>query len=295
MDIYKQRFFNFLKFEKRYSEHTITAYTLEIERFQAFLEAEGIAFEEVDYRVVRQFLSEMKENGRQASSINRSMSSLRSFYKFLVRENVVTSSPMQLVRALKTPKRLPVVIDPQKMVNLLDQTERDLTSFEQAREFLVLELLFGTGIRLAELLAIQERDIDFYNKRILIFGKRNKERLVPVHQTLLAEIKRYLVLKHAQDFKTHSTYLIVAKEGKQASRGMIQRIVKHWLGQITSQKKRSPHVLRHSFATALLNNGADLNAIKELLGHAGLAATQVYTHNSVERLKSIYKQAHPKA
>lgn len=291
----KQRFLRFLEFEKRYSAHTISAYELEIERFLQFLSAEDIAFESVDYRVVRHFLASMKENGRQASSINRSISSLRSFYKFLVREGYIVSSPMQLVQALKTPKRLPVVVESEKMVDLLEKRRIDQDSFEEARDFLILEMLFGTGIRVSELLAIQEGDIDTYNSRIRIFGKRNKERLVPIHRTLLEEIKQYLALKNAQDFKNKSSYLIVTKEGKQAYRGLVYNRVRQSLGHITSQQKKSPHVLRHTFATALLNNGADLNAIKELLGHAGLAATQIYTHNSVERLKSIYKQAHPKA
>ncbi|PRD44142.1 tyrosine-type recombinase/integrase [Sphingobacterium haloxyli] len=291
----KQRFLSFLEFEKRYSAHTISAYDLEIDRFLNFLSTEKITFEDVDYRVIRHYLAVMKENGRQASSINRSISSLRSFYKFLVREGVVTSSPMQLVHALKTPKKLPVVVEQEKMVDLLDKGGTDPDSFEEARDFVILELLFGTGIRLSELLAIRERDIDIYNRRICIFGKRGKERLVPVHQTLLEEIRRYLMLKYAQDFKNKSMHLIVTKEGKQAYPSLIYRTVQRYLGRITSQQKKSPHVLRHTFATALLNNGADLNAIKELLGHAGLAATQIYTHNSVERLKSIYKQAHPKA
>src|SRR5690606_18175854 len=217
------------------------------------------------------------------------------FYKFLLREGVITSSPMQLVHALKTPRKLPVVVEQDKMVDLLDKGATDPESFEEARDFVILEMLFGTGIRVSELLAIQERDIDTYNRRIRIFGKRGKERLVPVHRTLLEEIRRYLMLKYEQDFKNKSTYLIVTKEGKQAYRSLIYRTVRQYLSQITSQEKKSPHVLRHTFATTLLNNGADLNAIKELLDHAGLAATQVYTHNSVERLKSIYKQAHPKA
>ena len=290
----KQRFLNFLKFEKRYSEHTLEAYGLEIDTFLTFLEEENIAFEEVDYRLVRQYLAMLRDSGRQASSINRTISSLRSFYKFLVRENLSQRNPMHLVKALKIPKKLPVVVEESKMLTLLDKMG-ETDDFETVRDFLVLELLFGTGIRLAELLAIQERDIDLYNKKVLIFGKRNKERFVPIHTTLVNTVKRYLHAKYIQDFENKSAYLIVTKEGKPAYRALIYRIVKKYLSQITSQDKKSPHVLRHSFATALLNNGADLNAIKELLGHAGLAATQVYTHNSVERLKSIYKQAHPKA
>lgn len=291
----KDRFLGFLKFEKRYSPHTITAYALEIDTFLNFLEEEGIPFEEVDHRIVRHYLATMKDAGKEASSINRSISSLRSFYKFLVREGLVATNPMLLVKALKTAKRLPVVVEEAKMIQLLEEGCVDPDNFVEMRNFVVLELLFGTGIRLAELLAIREKDIDTYNKKVLIFGKRGKERYVPIHQTLLSKIQDYLKLKYAQDFPNKSSYLIVTKEGKQAYPKLVREIVQAYLGQITSQKKRSPHVLRHTFATALLNNGADLNAIKELLGHAGLAATQVYTHNSVERLKSIYKQAHPKA
>ncbi|SFS46854.1 tyrosine-type recombinase/integrase [Sphingobacterium wenxiniae] len=292
--MYKQRFLNFLQFEKRYSEHTLTAYTLEIDVFLTFLEQESIAFEEVDYRVVRHYLATLKDSGKQSSSINRTISALRSFYKFLVRENLSKSNPINMVKALKTPKKLPVVVEQDKLVDLLDR-QSNPESFEEVRDLLVLELLFGTGIRLAELLAIKERDVDMYNKKILIFGKRSKERYVPIHATLVETIKKYLHAKYAAGYENNSPNLLVTKEGKPAYRELIYRIVNRNLSQITSQDKKSPHVLRHSFATTLLNNGADLNAIKELLGHANLAATQVYTHNSIERLKSIYKQAHPKA
>ncbi|QBQ40706.1 tyrosine-type recombinase/integrase [Sphingobacterium psychroaquaticum] len=291
----KKRFLNFLQFEKRFSTHTLLAYTHDLDIFYTFLTQEEIPFEEVDYRVVRHFLATLKEEGRAASSINRTISSLRSFYKFLQRETLITQNPMSLVKALKMPKKLPVVVEQEKLVQLLDEKEHGADSFAELREFVVLELLFGTGIRLSELLTIQEKDIDIYNQKILIFGKRSKQRYVPIHGTLMTGLKKYLKLKYDQVFANNSSYLIVTNEGKQAYPELIYRMVKRCLGEITAQKKKSPHVLRHTFATALLNNGADLNAIKELLGHAGLAATQVYTHNSVERLKTIYKQAHPKA
>jgi integrase/recombinase XerC len=173
--------------------------------------------------------------------------------------------------------------------------EQEQDGFESCRDYMVMELLFGTGIRLAELLKIKEQDIDFFNKNILILGKRNKERLVPINNLLLKELKNYLQQKATQFVDTNNSLLIVTKEGKPAYAKLIYDIVHRQLTLISTQGKRSPHILRHTFATALLDNGADLNAIKELLGHAGLAATQVYTHNSAERLKSIYKQAHPKA
>ncbi|WP_318271503.1 tyrosine-type recombinase/integrase [Sphingobacterium cellulitidis] len=295
MKMYKERFINYLKFEKRYSEHTIIAYEREITSFLHFVEVEGLKFEEVDYRFLRYYFSTLKEHGKEATSVNRAISSLKSFYKFLMREGLISQNPITLIKSLKTAKKLPVVVEKDKMVRLLEQMNSGSGEFEEIRDFIVLELLFGTGIRLAELLKIKAEDIDFYNKKILIFGKRSKERFVPIHQTLVDELKKYLELKKAKNFENNSSELIVSKEGKAAYPKLIYRIVKKYLSSITSQKKRSPHVLRHSFATALLDNGADLNAIKELLGHAGLSATQVYTHNSAERLKSIYKQAHPKA
>lgn len=296
--MYSTRFISFLQYEKRYAEPTVRAYEHEIRGLLAFADAEQVPFIDIDYRFLRFYFSTLKEQGKQASSINRSISSLKSFYKFLVREGLVQENPMATIRALKLPKRLPVVVEKEKIVKLLDTMDRqqqEVPDFESCRDFLVIELLFGTGIRLAELLKIKEQDVDLNQKKILILGKRGKERFVPVHHTLGMALERYRSLKNEQRFKNISSVLIVTREGKDAYSKLIYRIVNRYLSQITSQQKRSPHILRHSFATALLDNGADLNAIKELLGHAGLSATQVYTHNSAERLKSIYKQAHPKA
>ncbi|MGJ1206028.1 tyrosine-type recombinase/integrase [Sphingobacterium lactis] len=293
--MFKDRFINYLKFEKRYSAHTIIAYEREIQEVLDFMEAEGVPFAEVDYRFMRFYFSQLKERGKEATSVNRAISSLKSFYKFLMREGLVEQNPMGLIKSMKTPKKLPVVVEKEKLVKLLDRMQDEGEGFEQVRDFIVMELLFGTGIRLSELLKIKPSDIDLFNKKILIFGKRSKERFVPVHQTLLEELQRYQRIKNEAGLENKSPYLIVTKVGKDAYPKLIYQIVKKYLGMITSQQKKSPHVLRHTFATSLLDNGADLNAIKELLGHAGLSATQVYTHNSAERLKSIYKQAHPKA
>lgn len=296
--MYKDKFIRFLTFEKRASAHTIKAYESEIENYLTFLEMEQVPFEEVDYRLLRFYFSSLRESGKSPSTVNRAISSIKSYYKFLQRERLVEKNPVKLVQALKTPKKLPTVIEKDKMVGLLDQmnnTGNENMTFEQIRDFVIMELLFGTGIRLAELLEIKERDIDFYNKKILILGKRNKLRFVPIHETLSTELKTYLSQKKENYQENNSEYLVVTKEGKQAYAKLIYRIVNKYLSMVTSQKKKSPHILRHSFATILLDNGADLNAIKELLGHAGLSATQIYTHNSAERLKTIYKQAHPKA
>lgn len=293
--MYKGSFINYIKYEKRYSPHTITAYDTEVQSYLDFLEAEGMPFEEVDYKFCRYYFATMKENGKSATSVNRAISVLKSYYKYLLREGFASSNPAHLVKAMKVGKKLPVVVGKEKMTSLLQHMESLEDSFEHNRDFLIVELLFGTGIRLAELLEIKEQDIDFYNKKILILGKRNKLRFVPMYSTLINELKLYLENKKKDKLGNNSAYLIVTKEGKKAYPKLVYRVVNKYLSMITSQQKKSPHILRHSFATTLLDNGADLNAIKELLGHAGLSATQIYTHNSVERLKFIYKQAHPKA
>ena len=262
----------------------------------AYLEEQGVDVAGVTHRQARAYLGVLLERGQLPASINRSLSALRTYYKFLLREQLVTENPFGLVKALKMAKKLPVTVDGAKLSALLDRDDVFPDTFEGFRDRVVLELLFGTGIRLAELLRIEENDIDFYNGNIRIFGKRNKERLVPLNRTLNQLLQRFIEDKKKQGFNDNNpARLIVTKEGKQAYPKLVYQIVTHYLSAISLQAKKSPHVLRHTFATELLNNGADLNAIKELLGHAGLAATQVYTHNSVERLKSIYKQAHPKA
>ncbi|MNK33909.1 Tyrosine recombinase XerC [compost metagenome] len=291
----EKEFIRFLQIEKRYSEHTVIAYKHELEMFRSFFDREGLTVADIVYRDLRHYFAQMVESGKNASSVNRSMSSMRTYFKFLQREECIAKNPMTLIKALKTAKKLPVVVEKEKLVRLLDQMGQEQDGFESCRDYMVMELLFGTGIRLAELLKIKEQDIDFFNKNILILGKRNKERLVPINNLLLKELKNYLQQKATQFVDTNNSLLIVTKEGKPAYAKLIYDIVHRQLTLISTQGKRSPHILRHTFATALLDNGADLNAIKELLGHAGLAATQVYTHNSAERLKSIYKQAHPKA
>lgn len=290
----KGKFYSYLEFEKRYSPHTLTAYANDLSLFYSFLQEMGLEDIDVKYRDARYFLSTLREKGRSASSINRLSSTLRTFYRFLQREDIVKENPFAQIKALKQPKRLPTVVEKEKIVSLLDSFS-DKEDFESRRDHLVLEILFGTGIRLAELLQLKYSDFDFFEKKILILGKRNKERWVPIYPRLMELIKDYEQLKKEQEFNTETDRLIVTNKGKEAYPKMIYTIVRRHLELVTSQDKRSPHILRHSFATSLLDEGADLNAIKELLGHEGLAATQIYTHNSVERLKSIYKQAHPKA
>ena len=290
-------FLTYLQYEKRYSPHTLKSYHSDLLQFEQFLASSEAEPEILKAKMlhVKNFMVELLQQGLLESAINRKLSSLKSFYKFLHAEGKIETNPTTLVKTLKTPKKLPVFVEDLKMDALLDNEHSFDDSFAGRRDRLVVELLFGTGMRLAELINLKETDVNLYDSSIKVLGKRNKERIIPVHKTLLQEVKDFMVLKTMQNFGNKSPYLVVSNKGDKAYPNLIYRIVNSCLTLISTQNKKSPHVLRHSFATSLLNRGADLNAIKELLGHANLAATQVYTHNSVERLKSIYKQAHPRA
>lgn len=290
-------FLTYLQYEKRYSPHTLQSYRTDLLQFENFLNKELVDdLKKAKALHIKNFMVELlQEEGLMESAVNRKLSTLKSFYKFLHREGKIVANPAVLVKTLKTPKKLPVFIEETKMDVLLDDAHTFDDTFAGKRDKLVIELLFGTGVRLTELINLKEQDVNFYEATIKVLGKRNKERIIPLHKPLLNQIKEFIALKTLQNFDNKSPYLIVTNNGMQAYSNLIYRIVNSCLKLISTQNKKSPHVLRHSFASSLLNRGADLNAIKELLGHASLAATQVYTHNSVERLKSIYKQAHPRA
>ena len=293
--MYIERFIRYLQFEKRFSPHTVTAYRQDLNQFNDFLILDRLDILLISHQDVRVWILNLMEKGFEAKTLNRKISVLRSFYKFLQREELLQSNPMIHVRAPKIPKRLPVIVEEQKMDSLLDNDHVFESNFQGKRNRLILELLYGTGMRLSELVNLKVSDINIYEQHIKVLGKRNKERIIPISGPLLLLIKDYLKEKETQNFDNKPASLIVTNTGKDAYPKFIYRIVNLSLSEISTQIKKSPHVLRHTFATALLNRGADLNAIKELLGHSSLAATQVYTHNSMEKLKSIYKQAHPKA
>lgn len=290
------QFLTYLQHEKRYSPHTIQSYKTDLLQFSEYmLKTFELPLTEVGHIHVRNFMVALLEDHVSENSVGRKLSTLRSFYKHLSREGLISPNPMTLVKAPKVPKRLPVFVDDQKLDVLLDSGEFFDDTFPSVRDKVVIETLFGTGMRLAELLSLKESDIDFYGSTVRVLGKRNKERIIPIGKVLGDQMKAYIDLKTLQNFNNKTGVLIVTDKGAPAYTKLIYRIVTSYLTNVSTQDKKSPHVLRHSYATSLLNRGADLNAIKELLGHASLAATQVYTHNSVERLKSIYKQAHPKA
>ena len=289
------RFIRYLQFEKRFSPHTVTAYKNDLDQFSQYIVAFQTELLNVTHQHVRTWIVSVMDDGIEARTINRKISSLRSFYKFLQREDLIGNSPMIYVRAPKIPKRLPIVITEQKMDILLDAQDVFSNDFQGIRDRLIIELLYGTGMRLSELVNLSDHDINRYEQQIKVLGKRNKERIIPISKPLAKLVGDYQLQKLNQNFDNKSSALIVTNQGNKVYAKFIYRTVNLVLSFISTHDKKSPHILRHSFATSLLNRGADLNAIKELLGHSSLAATQVYTHNSVEKLKSIYKQAHPKA
>jgi integrase/recombinase XerC len=291
-----ESFLIYIQHEKRYSPHTVLAYRTDLMHFEAFMnQTYEMMPEEAKHVHIRDYMVRLMEEAIGASSIGRKLSSLRSFYKFLYKRKIVPASPMSMIKAPKVPERLPVFVDAEKLDHLLDSGEFFDDTFPSVRDKMVIEVLFGTGMRLSELLGLKDHDIDFYEETVKVLGKRKKERIIPVTKQLVAQLKTYLELKSLQKFNNKTEDLFVTDKGAPVYPLFIYKVVKSYLTYISTQDKRSPHVLRHSYATSLLNRGADLNAIKELLGHASLAATQVYTHNSIERLKTIYKQAHPKA
>ncbi len=242
--------------------------------------------------MIRSWLVWLMEHKITPRSVNRKLTTLKSFYRFLIREGIVDENPMRKIISPKTSKRLPVFVERDKMDLLLDKIEFG-TDFEGRRDRLILEMFYSTGMRLSELVNLSDTDIDFHNGNIKVLGKRNKERLIPFCKKLEVLIRDYIVVKEETFGQVPD--LFVNHKGKKIYPKLVYLIVKRYLGEVTTLVKKSPHILRHTFATHLLNNGAELNAIKELLGHANLSATQVYTHNTIEKLKTIYKQAHPKA
>jgi integrase/recombinase XerC len=288
----------FIKFEKRYSAHTVSAYQSDLDQFIGFLNHPDQTIthpQEITHHQIRNWMVELMNQHLTARSINRKIATLRKYFKFLVQEGILTINPASKINTPKIPKHLPVVVEDTRLTQMLDNGEVFTADFKGVRDKLVIEMLFGTGMRLAELLGIKETDINTYEGTIKVLGKRNKERIIPLNHELLLLLLRYNELKKSENFGNNSLILIVTNKGADAYPKLIYLIVQKYLSHISTQNKKSPHVLRHTFATSLLNAGADLNAIKELLGHANLSATQIYTHNSVERLKTIYKQAHPKA
>jgi len=291
-----QPFIDFLKFEKRYSQHTVRSYQDDLLQFLKYLtEAFGVMqLKSLESPMVRSWLVHLKNNGLASKSINRKISVLKSFFKFQVRTGQLTGIPMSNISMPKNKRRLPGFVEQKDMKSLFSSVEFP-DDWKGKTDKLLLQIFYQTGMRLSEVLNLIESNVDPANRVIKVLGKGNKERIIPISQDLFNEIAKYSSDKRKVFGKSDAQCLLVGKSGKKLYPKYVYLAVTKYLGGVTTLEKRSPHVLRHTFATHLTNNGADLNSVKELLGHSSLASTQIYTHNSIEKLKEVYRKAHPKA
>lgn len=291
---YQESFISYLQYEKRCSAHTVTAYRNDLDQFvQYFAEMVGeFNVNKVDARLVRGWVIKLMEKGLNPGSVNRKVSSLKSFFKYLQRQRVIVENPISAVPLPKIRRRLPEFVEENKLNHLLD-SGYFTDNFIGTRDELIIALFYGTGIRLSELVGLKYNNIDLNATQIKVLGKRNKERIVPYPSSINSLIVKYWE-KRAELFGTNSDCLLLTEKGAPVYAKLVYRVVKNELGKVTLLEKRSPHVLRHTYATHLMNHGADLNAVKELLGHSSLAATQIYTHTTFKKVHEIYKQAHPR-
>ena len=290
-----QSFLNYIEFEKRYSKHTLEAYSTDLLQFETYLQEDKTEVVEANHIHIRNWIVSMMEKKVTARSINRKIPSLKSFYKYLLRKQEIKKNPMAKVQSPKMSKRLPVFVELPGIEKLLNDIEFE-EGYKGALDKMILELFYGTGMRRTELIHLKESDFDAYNAQIKVLGKGNKERIIPIHGQLRNSIKTFMEQKKTLKAEVVTeVFLVSDAKGNKLMENYVYSTVKHYLNLVTTVDKRSPHTLRHTYATHLMNNGADINAVKELLGHASLAATQVYTHNTIDKLKNIYKQAHPKA
>lgn len=291
---HQESFLKYLKYEKRYSGLTLVAYKKDLDQFEEFFVKEIGDFDilRIDDKVVRTWVVEMMEKKLSPRTVAKKVAALKSFYKYLLRKEIIDESKLNNTILPKIRKKLPFFVEEKNMHHLLDDIEfgRD---FEGVRDKLVISMFYGTGVRLSELLNLKDVDVDRTESLIKVLGKRNKERIIPYPKTLNPLIEQYLKVRNESVDKKVDYFFLTAK-GVKVYEKLFYRIVNNNLSKVTTVDKRSPHVLRHTFATHMLNNGADLNAVKELLGHANLSATQVYTHTSLDKIKKVYKQAHPR-
>lgn len=290
-----EKYLRYLRYERNYSPHTEISYSEDLHQFAEFVNQnhKGIDLREIDSDIVRLWVVSLLELKLSARTVNRKLSALKSFYRYLLCVGEVENNPLKKIVGPKTKKPLPSFVNYSDMKKVLSEEDFDCT-FLSMRDRLILEIFYVTGIRRAELIGIKDVDVDFSAKILQVTGKRNKQRLIPVSDALLNMITLYMSARN-RDVKVLSGYLFVKEDGEQLYPMLVHRIVNDRLAWIPTLTKTSPHVLRHSFATGMLNNGADINAVKELLGHSSLASTEVYTHTSFEELKKIYNKAHPRA
>ena len=292
-----QKFLQYIKYEKGYSTHTFVSYQTDLLQFQDFAESKSITFEpdKIDASLVREWVVTLMESGASARSVNRKLSTLKSFYRFLKQHNQAFHNPLKKIVAPKNKKQLPKFLKEDELENLLDGDDNFFeNSFEGVRDKLMVDMFYTLGIRLSELIGIKDTDIDMNGKTIMITGKRNKQRLLPFGDKLKDAVQEYMKVRN-ETVSRQCGNLFIKEDGGKLYPMLVYRIINRNITMVSSLSQRSPHVLRHTFATTMLNNGAELNAVKELLGHSNLAATEVYTHTTFEQLQKIYKQAHPRA
>ncbi len=288
-------FLNFLQYEKNYSEKTINSYRVDLIQLEEYIKNnnEELTLTEVDADIIRQWIIDLMKKGYTASSVNRKLSSLRSFYRFLLLKQEITKDPTRKINGPKKKKPLPTFLKEKEINKILEETNFK-EGFIGIRDQMIIEMFYATGIRLSELIGLNNKDINFEDSLIKVKGKRNKERLIPFGDELKESILRYISVRD-ETITVKSEAFFIKENGERLYNALVERLVKRQLSKVVTLKKKSPHVLRHTFATAMLNNEANLNAIKEILGHSSLAATEVYTHTTFEELKNIYKLAHPRA
>jgi integrase/recombinase XerC len=291
-------FLDYLRFQKRYSENTIISYENDLNSFFEFLflEYKITDLKEITASIVRSWLASLKENKCSSKTVNRKISSLKSFFKYQLKIKNLSISPVAAIASLKVSRKLPSFIQEKEIKKLFDNLKGEYfdETFEGKTQFLLFEILYQTGIRRNELIHLKESDIDKSSGIIKVLGKGNKERFIPVSNELLKMIDEYVAEKK-KEFEETENFLLLNKKGKKLDPKYIYNVVKEKLSKVSTNERKSPHILRHSFATHLTNNGAEINAIKELLGHSSLASTQIYTNNSIEKLKEVYRLAHPKS
>ena len=288
-------FLDYLRYERNYSEKTVLAYGEDISQLREFAQEEIGDFNpaEVTPELIREWIVSLMDKGYASTSVNRKLSSLRSFYKFLLKKKVVSVDPLRKITGPKNKKPLPSFLKENEMNRLLDDTDFG-EGFEGRRDHLIIEMFYATGIRLSELIGLDDKDVDFSASLLKVTGKRNKQRLIPFGDELKEGMLEYVNVRNEQVLESGGAFF-VRKNGERLYKNLVYNLVKRNLSKVVTLKKRSPHVLRHTFATTMLNNEAELGAVKELLGHSSLATTEIYTHTTFEELKKVYKQAHPRA
>ena len=288
-------FLDYLRYERNYSEKTVLAYGEDISQLREFAQEEIGDFNpaEVTPELIREWIVSLMDKGYASTSVNRKLSSLRSFYKFLLKKKVVLVDPLRKITGPKNKKPLPSFLKENEMNRLLDDTDCG-EGFEGCRDHLIIEMFYATGIRLSELIGLDDKDVDFSASLLKVTGKRNKQRLIPFGDELKEGMLEYVNVRNEQVLESGGAFF-VRKNGERLYKNLVYNLVKRNLSKVVTLKKRSPHVLRHTFATTMLNNEAELGAVKELLGHSSLATTEIYTHTTFEELKKVYKQAHPRA